>query len=74
MTWGRIYWPLFLVFITVAFMTPEGYALATGKANTLSYWVWRELRPASAQWYLSLGFYLTVVSWLVYHFWFKEFR
>lgn len=82
MTWGRIYWPIFLVTMLVAFLVAEIYALVTGgAANTLSNWVWVKLNVTShekiSQWsaldYLMFGEWLTLVSWLTWHFFFRDF-
>lgn len=73
-TWGVNYWPWFLLGFTVLFLGPEIYALSTNAANTLSDYVWQALKPNSAVWYLTLGGWLTLTSWLVFHFWFRRYR
>lgn len=82
MTWGRLYWPYFLIVTSLAFMGPEIFALATNAKNTLSDYAWYELgvkaptesfSAHSAAWLLSLGMWLVVAIWLTYHIWFERF-
>ncbi len=73
-TWGGTYWPYWLCTVVVTFLAPEIFALYTNAGNTLSDFIWRSLRPNSAVWYLSLGVWVTLTSWLVFHFWFRRFR
>jgi len=72
-TWGAWYWPVALIAVTVIIMGPEIYALITNVFNTLSWWVWRTDIKGTARWYLSLGAWITVTSWLTYHFWFRKY-
>lgn len=82
-TWGSIYWPIFLVLTSVAFLAAEILALFTNTANTLSDYAWRELGLPinfrgpiihNAAWLLTLGAWLVVVFWLTEHIWFQRFR
>lgn len=81
-TWGYTYWPWTLIGIVVVVMVPEIYALATNVANTLSWYAWSQLhvRPVvpfdrhSAAWFLSQGMFLVIVTWLVLHIWYAQFR
>lgn len=81
MTWGNWYWPTWLAFNLFSLMGPETYALITNWKNTFSDWVWNALgvttatgfSTGSAAWYLTLGGWITVMSWLTWHFWFRKF-
>lgn len=81
-TWGVFYWPLCLTAIALMVLGPEIYALFTNVNNTLSVWVWTEMRVAPgdhvAAWtagrYLTLGAWVCLMSWLTWHFWFGLFR
>lgn len=83
MTWGRFYWPPWLLIVLVSFLVAEIYALASGQpANTLSNWIWQQLnisghtsfRNWSAKDYLTFLTYISVfVLWLPWHFWFHRF-
>lgn len=81
-TWGRRYWPWFLVIVSVAFLTPEIFALCTNTANTLSDYAWHELHLSltakrqvhDAAWFLTQGAYITVAFWLLMHIWYQQFR
>jgi len=79
-TWGRWYWPLWLTVTTVTLMGPEVFALTEHAKNTLSEWVWEQLSvpaeqqlPWTAAHYLIFGAWLTVISWLTWHFFFRRF-
>lgn len=82
MTWGRFYWPLWALLALLTFGIPEIVALITNVDNTLSDYVWRELGVSDHQsvWQwsavrvLSLGVWLTVVTWLTWHFWLRIWR
>lgn len=79
MTWGRIYWPIWLVFTTLTFLGPEVSALTSNVDNTLSEWVWGALHVTkdhqewTAAHFLVFGNWLVLVIWLTYHFFFRRF-
>lgn len=81
MTWGHVYWPYFLIAVSVAFLTPEVYAIVSNTANTLSAYLWLELHvPArdqhwshTAAWLLTQGVYGIVVFWLWRHVWWHQY-
>lgn len=81
-TWGAYYWPLALTLITGLVLVPEVYALFTNVNNTLSVWVWTEMRVSpgdhltawTAGRYLTLMAWVGLCSWLTWHFWFGLFR
>lgn len=82
-SWGSTYWPWFLIAVSLAFLGPEIFALATGQpANTLSEYAWRELNVSAgitfsrhtAAWLLSLGMWAVFVFWITEHIWFYRFR
>lgn len=85
LTWGRHYWPVFLVissvWIATGFGVPELWALfsrdqAGHRDNTLSNYARTELHVSSVMtvhtvaWYLSLLVWLTVTIILTFHIWF----
>jgi len=79
-TWGKQYWPVFLIAVSLAFLVPEILALATNVKNTLSDYAWYELDITTPQehfsahtaaWFLSLGMWLVIAIWLTYHIWFE---
>ncbi|HEY3718358.1 MAG TPA: hypothetical protein VGL39_27865 [Jatrophihabitantaceae bacterium] len=82
MTWGRHYWPFALLAVLLIILGPEIYALATNWENSLSYWVWTQLRvqdgePLGAHsvlWFFTLVAYLGLVGWLGPHLWLKWWR
>lgn len=72
-TWGLIYWPIWLTIIGVTFLPMELYALFTNQANTLSEYCWKELDVTRAftfsahsfAWWASLimwGFFVVIIS------------
>ena len=79
MTWGRVYWVVWQVTAAVSLLGPEIYALSSNTENTYSAWVWHALAvdKSQQQWtaahYLAFGIWLTVVSWLTWHFFFRRF-
>ncbi len=81
-TWGVYYWPIVLTVMTFAILGPELYALFTNVSNTLSVWVWTEMRvnPGDHFWAWTFGRLATfviwcgLVFWLTWHFWFGLFR
>jgi len=78
MTWGRWYWPVWMIVGCLTLGIPEIVALCRDVRNTLSYWVWGALnvevnRDWTAAHYLVFGGWLTVVSWLTWHFFFRRF-
>ena len=82
MTWGRVWWPVFLIVTSLAFLIPEVIALVTNVKNTLSDYARYELNVTTptqgftthtAAWLLSLGVWLTVAFWLTWHIWWEKF-
>ena len=82
-TWGNIFWPVFIIAVSVVFLVAESYALTTNVTNTLSDYAWRELgipvnstKPVlhTAAWLLSQGAFIVVAVWLWRHIWYHEFR
>jgi hypothetical protein len=77
-TWGRLYWPYFLVLASLLFAVPEIIALATNRANTLSDYAHHELNVTVATvangvhtlaWYVSLAGWLLFVVLITWHIW-----
>lgn len=78
MTWGRYYWPYFLVLVTGLFGIPELIALFTNRANTLSDFSHYELNVTRATvmhgimtvaWYASLAGWILFVVIITWHIW-----
>lgn len=76
------YWPDGLVTVFALFVLRETWALASARPqDTLSWFAWEKLRliagqtpsTAGAAWYLSLGMYLVIASWLAFHIWFRKY-
>lgn len=77
-TWGRVYWPYFLLVVSLTFLIPELIAFFTNKANTLSEYSWDELHVGALQvhtisWYLSLGTWVLFVVLITLHIWWRTF-
>jgi len=89
MTWGKWYWPAWLLAALVTFAVPEGIALARGVTpnslrqvdNTLSGWIWVHLKVVKGevitQWsatdFLIFGAWVVLAVWLTAHFFFRKF-
>lgn len=78
-TWGRIYWPIMLLVVSVIeFGIPEFIAIITNPANTLSDYSWDELHVGSfpvhtLAWYVSLIIWLSFVVIITMHIWWRQF-
>jgi hypothetical protein len=76
-TWGRYYWPFFLLAVTVAFAIPEIYAIITNVSNTLSDYSWQELHVGriwpvhTIAWYCSLAVWGLFVVVITAHIWWR---
>lgn len=81
-TWGRYYWPLWIVAMGLTLLVPEVYALATNAGNTLSAFVWHEMRVQDGdtiwRWdalrLLTFGAWCVLFAWLTGHLWFHLWR
>lgn len=77
MTWGRYYWPFYLVLASLLFIVPELIALFTNYRNTLSQYSWAELHVNPhvslhiMAWYLSLGAWTLFAIVITLHIWFR---
>jgi hypothetical protein len=81
-TWGLIYWPFWIILVSVAFLPVEIFALITGQAqNTLSDYCWHELDVTRAltfsahgvAWWASLiiwGFFVVAIT---LHIWYRSY-
>lgn len=76
-------WIAWALVTLVFFLVLEFYEIRTGHVeNTLSWNVWRafrlqphmRLRDHPAFWLLTLGLWLTMVTWLTGHLWFQWWR
>lgn len=78
-TWGRQYWPFYIIFTAGLFLGPEIYALLTNWRNTLSQYSWNELHvnpgiPVhTVAWYISLMGWLLFVVVITAHIWWRKF-
>lgn len=78
MTWGKEYWPIFLIVVSVLFAVPELYALFTNVLNTLSDYSWFELhvRPGinrhTIAWWISLSAWAVFAVVITGHIWFRN--
>jgi hypothetical protein len=86
-SWGRHYWPIFLIISSVWLLTgfgiPELIALVTAPAshldNTLSFYARNELNVSLKTTVHTVAWYLTFVTWMVFvtfitaHIWFDQF-
>lgn len=84
-TWGRTWWPLFLiisaVWVTLGFGVPEIIALLTERSrhtdNTLSNYSWHELNVSTQLTVHTLAWWFTFIpvcvigAVLVLHIWFR---
>lgn len=89
MTWGKIYWPVFLIisgfWVLTAFGVPETLALIQQPSqhvdNTLSYYSRVELHVSVATatnihtvaWWLSFVVWMMFVIFITAHIWFDQF-
>lgn len=77
-TWGRLYWPFFLILVAVEFAIPEIYAIFTDVRNTLSDYARLELHVRAGvnihtlAWGLSLAAWLLFVLTMTAHIWFAR--
>lgn len=75
LTWGKYYWPYFLILVSTIFGVPELIALFTNVKNTLSDYARLELNVSSTMsvhtlaWYLSLSAWLLFVVVITFHIW-----
>lgn len=81
MTWGRLYWPFWIIVVSALFLGPELIALLTNWRNTLSNYAWTELNVTNARvpvhtvaWWFSLIGWLLAVFVLTAHIWYAKFR
>jgi hypothetical protein len=86
-TWGRHYWPIFLIISSVWILTgfgiPETIALVTKVSthadNTLSYYARSDLNVSlqttkhTVAWYLSFITWVFFSIWITAHIWFDQF-
>ena len=77
MTWGKYYWPFYLILLSLLFLVPELIALFTNYMNTLSQYTWAELNvnphisAHTIAWYLSLSGWVLFVIVITLHIWFR---
>lgn len=76
MTWGKVWWPIYLIVTSVAFLVPETVALITNAANTLSYYARLELNliphvnnAHTVAWWFSLCAWGLFIVIMTLHIW-----
>lgn len=79
MTWGRTYWPWFILAVTLGFGLPELFALITNPGNTLSDYSWAELQVGrsypplhTTAWIASLVMWLVFTVLITWHIWWRS--
>lgn len=65
-TWGRYYWPYFLILGSALFGIPELIALFTNNANTLSDYARYELNVAPHITVHTLAWYVSLCAWVLF--------
>jgi hypothetical protein len=77
--WGRVYWPLYLILVSVFFLVPETVAFLSNTVNTLSEYAWREMSIEfiaghgmhTVSWWLSLVAWCVFVVLITGHIWWR---
>ena len=79
MTWGKYYWPYFMILTVLLFGVPELIAIISGNvANTLSDYSWDQLdvhgftHVHDIAWFASLGVWLLFVVVITAHIWWRS--
>jgi hypothetical protein len=79
MTWGKLYWPFFLILTSALFLGPELIALFTNWHNTLSQYSWAELNVSPRIPVHTIAWWISVMAWALFvvvitaHIWFRRF-
>lgn len=86
MTWGREYWPVYLIVcsfvLLLGFGVPEAFALIIRPLhvdNTLSFYARSELNVSLTATKHTMAWWLTFISWMMFtvfitaHIWFDQF-
>lgn len=77
-TWGKYYWPYFLILVSFLFLIPEIIALIANSANTLSAYSWEELHIAGTIRVHTLAWWLSLITWGLFvavitaHIWWRK--
>lgn len=78
-TWGRFYWPYFIILVTILFGGPEIFALITNPGNTLSDYSWAELHVGRSYpplhtiaWFASLVMWALFTVLITWHIWWRS--
>ena len=75
MTWGKVWWPWWIILTSTTFGVPEIIAIVTNYLNTLSEYARYELNVAphvtvhTVAWYVSLIVWLLFVVVITAHIW-----
>ena len=65
-TWGKYYWPYFLILVSCLFLVPEIIALVTNWRNTLSQYTWKELHVDPHIHVHTIAWYISLITWLLF--------
>jgi type II secretory pathway component PulF len=66
MTWGKYYWPYFLILTSVIFLVPEIVALFTNVTNTLSWYARHMLNVSAHMTVHTLAWYISLTAWILF--------
>lgn len=66
MTWGKYYWPYFLILVSTIFGVPELIALFTNVRNTLSDYARLELNVSSTMSVHTVAWWVSLTAWLLF--------
>lgn len=75
MTWGKLYWPYWMILTSFTFLVPELIAALGNVRNTLSDYARAELNVSphmtvhTVAWYVSLAGWLLFVLVITAHIW-----
>jgi type II secretory pathway component PulF len=63
MTWGKLYWSLYLILASVAFLIPEFIAIFTNVRNTLSDYARFELNLTANVSTHTIAWWISLCAW-----------
>lgn len=82
MTWGKFFWPYWIITTSLTFLGPELFALFTNVKNTLSDYARYQLNVNVAvsnhgihtlAWWASFIAWVVFVAWITPHIWWAKF-
>lgn len=66
MTWGKLYWPFYLIVASLLFLGPELIALFTNVQNTLSDYARYELNVSAQVTVHTIAWYVSLIGWALF--------